>query len=415
MDKLGHHEVIVLLLQLSTMLVTARAMAELAKLVKQPAVVGEILAGVLLGPTIFGAISPDAYAWLFPLTGPNAFVLDGFIQVGVVLLLFIAGLEVDLQVVWAQGKQAVITSLFALLIPFAIGFAVAYLYPDFFGNQEEDMRLVFALFLGTVIAITALPVIARVLMDLNVFNSPMGMLIIASAMIIDILGWLIFAVILSMMGSEGQLTLWQTIGLTLLFSFGILSVGRSLIDRVLPWVNRKLAWPGGVFATALALCFIAASFTEYIGIHSIFGAFMIGVALGDSQHFTEKTKEILHQFINNIFAPLFFASIGLYIDFVSNFDPLLVGMLILIAFVAKTLGATLGAKASGLHWYTSLAVGSGMNTHGTLEVILGAIALQAGLISERVFVAIVIMVIVTILVAAPLMGYWLKRDKQRQE
>jgi len=112
---------------------------------------------------------------------------------------------------------------------------------------------------------------------------------------------------------------------------------------------------------------------------------------------------------------LFFASIGLYIDFVSNFDPLLVGMLILIAFVAKTLGATLGAKASGLHWYTSLAVGSGMNTHGTLEVILGAIALQAGLISERVFVAIVIMVIVTILVAAPLMGYWLKRDKQRQE
>ena len=414
MDKLAHNEVINLLIQLSVMLIAARVLAELARQLKQPSVVGEIFAGILLGPTILGTFDPELFIMLFPETGPSALVLDGIIQVAVVLLLFIAGLEVDLHIVKQQGKQAVLTSLCSLALPFALGFIFPYLWPEFFGFYQEDKVLVFALFIGTTMAITALPVVARILMDLNVFKSSMGMLIIASAMVNDILGWLIFSVILSMMGTaEEGMGIGTTVALTLGFTLLMLTVGRGLINKSLPWVNRKLAWPGGLLSLSLALCFLAAAFTESIGIHAIFGSFIIGVALGDSEHLTERAKEILHQFINNIFAPLFFVSIGLYINFIANFNPLLVLAITLIAFTGKITGATIGARLGGFTPYRALAVGFGMNTHGTLEVILGAIALHEGFITDEIFVAIISMVIISIISSAPLMKYSLKIDKEK--
>ena len=407
MEKLSHSEVINLLLQLAIMLITARVFSEIVRKFKQPSVVGEILAGVILGPTVFGMIAPDTFQNLFPVFGNSAVVLDGFIQVAVVLLLFIAGIEVELDIVWQQGKKALWTSMGALLIPFALGFIVPYIWPSFFGIESYNQRIVFSLFVGTTLSITALPVIARILMDLNIFKSKMGMLVIASAMIIDILGWLIFSVILSMMGSEKHISIGSTIALTLGFTLLMLTVGKAIFNRVLPWINRFLAWPGGLLSLALALCFIAAAFTEYIGIHAIFGAFIIGVALGDSEHFSERAKEIVHQFINNIFAPLFFVSIGLFTNFINSFNFPLVMVIVVLAFAGKITGAALGARVAGMNRLQSLTVGFGMNTHGTLEVILGAIALNAGLINDELFVAIVVMVLVTILVSAPLMKYLL--------
>jgi Kef-type K+ transport system membrane component KefB len=162
----------------------------------------------------------------------------------------------------------------------------------------------------------------------------------------------------------------------------------------------------------MVLCFLSAAFTEYIGIHAIFGAFIVGVALGDSQHMSERAKEIVHQFINNIFGPLFFVSIGLYVNFVASFNLLIVIVLIFLALSTKLIGAYTGARLGGLKKYQSLAIGFGMNTHGTLEVILGAIALNNGLINEEIFVAIVIMVIVTIIISAPLMKYSLGLKKK---
>jgi Kef-type K+ transport system membrane component KefB len=259
-------------------------------------------------------------------------------------------------------------------------------------------------------AITALPVIARILMDLNVFKSQMGMLIIASAMVNDILGWLIFSVVLSMMGTnEGGMGVWATAGITLGFTFFMITIGRGLINKALPWINRKLAWPGGLLSLSIAFCFLAAAFTEYIGIHAIFGAFIFGVALGDSEHLTERAKEIVHQFINNIFAPLFFVSIGLYVNFVESFNIYLVLAITALAVSGKISGATLGARIGGLPKWRALAVGFGMNTHGTLEVILSAIALQEGFITKQVFVAIISMVIITIVSSAPLMRWSLHR------
>ncbi len=392
------------------MLLMGRLLAEAARKFKQPAVVGEIIAGLLLGPTVLGMINPDWFQSLFPVPSSSAIVLTGFVQVAVIMLLFIAGLEVDLHIVWQQGRQAVFTSLLGLVIPFFIGFIFPYNFPEFFGIAEGQQRIIFALFMGTAMAITALPVIVRILMDLNIFKSRMGMLIVASAMVDDVVGWLVFSVILGMIGKNGgSMSVYYTIILTIGFVIFMLTIGRGLLNRVLPWVNKKMAWPGGVLSLSLALCFLGAAFTEYIGIHAVFGAFIVGVALGDSEHFSERAKEIVHQFINNIFAPLFFVSIGLRVNFITNFDPLLTLIIIVIAFAGKIIGSGVGTKLGGFTWRESFAAGFGMNARGAMEIILGIVALENGLINEKVFVSLVIMALVTSMSSGPLMKWMLKK------
>lgn len=404
MGSLTHQAVVHLLMQLSVMLLMARLFAEIARRLKQPAVVGEIIAGIILGPTVMGMLWPEWFTSLFPPGTQSGVVLAGMVQVAVVMLLFIGGLEVDLHIVWQQGKQALTTSLLGLIIPFGIGFIFPYYFPEFFGIAENSSQFIFALFMGTAMAITALPVIVRVLMDLNLFKSRMGMLVVSSAMIDDTVGWLVFSVILGMIGKgAGTMPLIQTVILTLTFTAVMLTVGRGVINRILPWMNKHLAWPGGILSLSLALCFLGASFTEYIGIHAVFGAFIIGVSVGDSEHFSERAKEIVHQFINNIFAPLFFVSIGLRVNFVTNFDPVLTLTIIVIAFVGKIVGSGIGTRLGGFTWRESLAAGFGMNARGAMEIILGLVALENGLINEKVFVSLVIMALVTSMTAGPLM------------
>lgn len=407
MEKLSHSEVINLLLQLATMLIMARIFAEIAQKFRQPAVVGELLAGILLGPTILGTFTPELFDYLFQSNASANLALDGIVQVAVILLLFIAGLEVELHLVYSQGKSAISISLLGLVVPFVLGFIFPYFFPSFFGFAVGE-RLLFSLFMGTAMSITALPVVVRILMDMNLFKTKMGMVIVASAMVNDIIGWLIFSVILSFMGKSGSLSLMSTVGITLLFTIFMLTIGKGLINKVLPWINKKLAWPGGLLSLSMALCFLSAAFTEWLGIHAIFGAFLLGVAMGDSDHMSERAKEIIHQFINNIFAPLFFVSIGLKVNFFTNFSPMLVLVVLLISFAGKIVGSGFGALRSGYPAKEALAVGFGMNARGAMEIILGLIALEVGLVDEKLFVALVVMAIVTSMTSGPLMRWALK-------
>jgi Kef-type K+ transport system membrane component KefB len=198
-----------------------------------------------------------------------------------------------------------------------------------------------------------------------------------------------------------------TLGFTLLFAVIMLTAGRLIINRSLPWAQRNLSWPGGVLALSLGFAFLGAAFTEKIGIHAIFGAFIVGIAIGDSVHLNEKTREIIHQFVTNIFAPLFFVSIGFKLDFVKSFDPQIVSVVLLLAIVCKLLGAGLGALWGGLNWRESLAVGFGMNARGAMEIVLGLLALQAGLISQTLFVALVVMAVFTSVMAGPMLQYFI--------
>jgi Kef-type K+ transport system membrane component KefB len=198
-----------------------------------------------------------------------------------------------------------------------------------------------------------------------------------------------------------------TLGYTIAFAALMLTIGRFLFNRSLPWAQRNLSWPGGVLAFSLGFAFLGAAFTEKIGIHAIFGAFIVGIAIGDSVHLNEKTRDIIHQFITNIFAPLFFVSIGFKIDFFANFDWMLVLIVLCIAMGTKIVGSSLGALWGGLKFKQALAVGFGMNARGAMEIVLGLLALQAGLINERLFVALVAMAVLTSIIAGPMLKYLL--------
>ncbi|TAE71593.1 MAG: cation:proton antiporter [Bacteroidetes bacterium] len=403
MQQLSHHELIVFFLQLSIMLLVGKIMGELAKKLQQPAVVGEILAGICLGPTLLGAFSPQVYQYLFPSVGSSPVVLHGLTTLSVILLLLISGLEVELALVFRLGKRAFFTSIMGGVIPFGIGVLSFLLFPSFF-NVPEKHEFVFMLFLGTALAISALPVIARTLLDLGIFKSALGMMIIASAMIDDFAGWIIFSVILGLMKHEGSQNSWIfTFFAALTFAGVMITIGRRALDKLLPWINQHVSFPGGILSFAITLAFLGAAFTEAIGIHAVFGAFIVGVSLGDSIHFSKRTKEIIHDFVTNIFAPLFFVSIGLKINFADNFQLPLVLLVIVIAFVGKVVGAGLGAYLNGFSWRESAAVGFGLNARGAMEIILATLALQAGVIDKPMFVALVVMALVTSMTSGYLM------------
>lgn len=388
---------------IAIMMLLSRVLAEFGRRYKLPMVMGELIVGILLGPTIFGALFPDLFLKVFPRTGNVAIALDGITNMSVVMLLFVAGMEVQLPMVLKQGRKAVITSLSSMIIPFVVGFAMAWYGSDYFAFTTPDRKLLFALFLGTAMSISALPVIARILMDLNLFKTKVGQIIIASAMFNDLIGWLIFSVILSQLENTSSEGTALTIVYVVIFGLFMLTIGKKIIDKALPWMQKKLSWPGGVLSISLGLCFASAALTESIGLHAILGAFICGIAFGDSVHLNIKAREIIEQFVINVFAPLFFVSIGLKIDFAANFDVVLVVVILIVAIVGKVAGAGLGAYFAGFTRNESLAIGFGLNARGAMEIILGTLALNAGLIDRPVFVALVVMALVTSILSGPMM------------
>lgn len=415
MEKLTPSEITTLLLGLAVLLGFARAFGELFNKYKQPAIVGELLAGIILGPTIFGALFPDLFAAIFPFAGPVALGYQTIITLAVVLLLLIAGLEIDLSIVWRQGKAALLVSLFGVVIPFALGFGLAYMAPFFWGMEPGSDTLTFSLFIGIALSISALPVIAKIMLDLNLFKTDVGMLVMGAAMLNDLIGWLGFSLVLGMIGvggDHGGFSIGMTVGLTLgLFAF-MLTIGRYLIDKTIPWIQAELSWPGGILGFTLVLMFLGAALTEYIGVHAVFGAFLVGIVVGDSSHLREKTRTIMNQFVTYIFAPIFLVAIGLEANFLESFNLLLVVSVLIVAFVGKFAGCLLGGWLGGLSRSANLAVSFGMNARGTMEIILALLALQYGVIGEEVFVALVVLAVLSSLIAGPLMQYFIKRPKE---
>lgn len=417
MEKLNHSEVLHFLMQASILLASARFLGEIFRKLKQPAVIGEILAGIILGTSVLGNIKPDWYHTLF-YSQPRAFIaFDGLAKVGVIFLLFVAGLEVDLPMIWKQGKKSLYISFSGVFFPFALGFISSWFFYDHATDVTANSRFIFSLFFGVALSISALPVIAKILLDLGLIRTKVGGIILASAMVDDLLGWIMFSVILTLIANDGNSNLLFTILSTISFTVILLTVGRIAINRILPLIDKYFTWPGGVITFAMCSCFFGAVSTEYMGIHAIFGAFLMGICFGDSEHFTDKTREILNHFITNIFAPLFFVSIGLKINFIENFDLLTVAFVLVVSYIAKICGVGIGAYYSGLTKSESLAIGFGMNARGAMEIILGILALEAGIISEKMFVALVLMAIITSISSGPLMKWalslkgnnWLKK------
>jgi Kef-type K+ transport system membrane component KefB len=415
MQHLQHADVAVMLLALGVLLGSARLLGELAQRLHQPAVVGEILAGVLLGPTVLGHLAPTWYAFLFPPQGPNAVFLEGISTLSIVLFLLVAGMEVDLSTVWRQGKVAVKVGLVGMIVPFVLGLVGAWLLPGAWGRPPHADAVMFALFFGTALAISALPVIAKTLMDLNLYRTDLGMVVVSAAVFNDLIGWTVFGLILGMM--EGArvhgLSAPVTVGLTLLYAAVMLTAGRGLIHRALPYLQAYTHSPDGILAFAMTLALIGAACTELIGVHAIFGSFLVGVAVGDSSHLRERTRAIIHQFVSFIFAPVFFASIGLRVNFLTHFDAPLVVLVSLIACVGKLAGAAWGGRWAGVPARDRWAIAFAMNARGAMEIILGLLALEAGVIGQPLFVALVVMALVTSMISGPAMRWILQPRRAR--
>jgi len=411
-SKLSSDEVLSFLIIVSVILISARILGEIFRKLKQPAVIGEIIAGILLGPSLLGAISPELFQNIF--TSENGVpykAFDGLANMGIILLMFIAGFEVDLKMIRKQGKQAASISLMGLIFPFALGFGTVWLlYDRIFSGAATTSLVIPAMFFGTALSITALSVIAKILLDLDILRSKIGNLVLTAAMIDDFLGWILFSIIMQLMKPGEESAVWS-VSMVLIYTVFILTIGKWIIDKIMLIADKFLS-AGGLITVSVCLCLLSAVYTEYLGVRGIFGAFLMGVAIGDSRFFPERLQNILHQFVINIIAPLFFASIGLRVNFVSNFNLEIVAIILFIACFAKLIGAGIGARMSGLTKNESYAVAFGMNSRGSQEIVLGALALQAKIIDEPIFVGLVVMTIVTILVAGPLMKYYLGKHNK---
>jgi Kef-type K+ transport system membrane component KefB/mannitol/fructose-specific phosphotransferase system IIA component (Ntr-type) len=412
---LTHHEIALMFLSLGLLLALARLLAELAQWLGQPTVVGEILAGVLLGPTVLGRLWPAALQFLFPATGHLPVVLSGLTTLAIALFLLVAGMEVELSAIWRQGRTAVSVALAGIVVPFGLGLGTAGLAPYALGCEPDVNPWIFALFFATAVSISALPVIAKTLMDLGLYRSDLGMVVVSAAVCNDLVGWFIFAVILGMIGAgSAPSQVGLTIVLTLCLAAAMLTAGRWLVNRLLPYLQAYATWPGGVLGFAFSFALLAAAVTEWIGIHAVFGSFLVGICIGDSRHLREPTRKTIRDFVSFIFAPLFFAAIGLRVDFAGQFYPAIVAAVLVIACLGKVLGCGLAARWAGTEPRTAWAIGFAMNARGAMEIILGTLALNAGLISPRMFVALVVMALVTSMMSGPAIQRLLGRRQAPQ-
>lgn len=414
MSSLSSNDFLHFLIIVFVLLAAGRILGELFRKMNQPAVMGELVGGLLLGPSVLGFFFPSVFHSIFTSSSGASVGFDGLSRLAIILFLFIAGMEVHFNDILKRGKAAAKISLMSILFPFAAGyFGTLFFYHRLF-ETSSGSTYVAALFMGTALSITALSVLAKILIDLDLGRTRFGSLLLTAAMVNDFAGWLLFSIVinLSNMKHEGP-GVWQTVALVILFTVLLLTIGRKLIDRLFGFVSRHFQGSGPSLILAILICMLGAVFTEWVGIHAIFGAFLTGVAVGNSTQFSVKSKETLHQFVTFLFAPLFFVSIGLRVNLERDFDLLTCTFILAVASLGKILGGFIGANLSGFKVHKAFAVAFAMNARGSMEIVLGLLALQARIINERIFVGLVFMTFVTILMAGPALRYFLARHEKK--
>jgi Kef-type K+ transport system membrane component KefB len=349
---------------------------------------------------------------LFPAQGALRFALDGFFALAVVIFMLVAGLEISCNELWRQRSAALRVSIGGLIVPLAVGVLSALALPEFFGLKQGVPQTALAFFFGLALSVSALPVIARILMDLKLYQHPIGYVVIASAMLDDLIVWMLFALLLGLLsqGSSAWSQALATAGMTLAVFVGTLTLLRSLAA----WIGRQAgqqqrnerASLGFVMATAL-LCSVIVS---TLGIHPNFGAFLFGLAIADSRLLSAESRRSLLTFASVVIAPVFFAGVGLRLDFYADFDLALVSAVFVLACASKLVGCSIGARLSAFSWPKSLAIGFAMNARGAVGIILGFTAFQADLISSQLLVALIVMALLTSMLSAGAMRFLLRKQ-----
>ncbi len=390
-----------LLLQVIVIVIAARLMGMLFAKIKQPPVIGEMLAGILLGPSLLGMVSPGTMDFLFPASSLGALKL--FSQVGVVLFMFLVGMDLDLRHLRKKAHSAVMVSHASIFLPMLLGVALAlFLYRSY--APEGVAFSSFGLFMGVAMSITAFPVLARILEERDLMKTPLGNASIACAAVDDVTAWCLLAVVVAIVQASGMGSALLTVGLAIAFVVLMIYVVR-------PWVERTLGGADthhrkGLIAGTLVFAFASAWLTELIGIHALFGAFLAGVVAPPQKEFRAALRERLEVLVSVFLLPLFFVftglrtQIGLLDDGMSW---LVCGAVVAVAIAGKLGGGMLAARWTGMSWLDSFSIGTLMNTRGLMELIVLNLGYDLGILSQKVFSIMVIMALTTTFMTGPLL------------
>ncbi|MGW2230487.1 cation:proton antiporter [Streptomyces formicae] len=410
------HPLLVFLLQVGLLLLLAILLGRVAIRCGLPAIVGELGAGVLLGPSLFGWLAPGVTAWLLPADPAQVHLLDAVGQLAVLLLVGLTGIEMDLRMIRRRGATALRVSLAGLLVPLALGIGLGHPLAGMLGIGASD-RQMFALFLGVAMCVSAIPVIAKTLMDMNLMHRDVGQLTLAAGMIDDTFGWLMLSVVSAMtVGGLSAGVFGHAIGSLLLVLVLAVLLGRPLVRRALRLCKGS---EERTVSAAAAMIVLAAAGTQALGLEAVFGAYLCGMLIGSSGEFDRSRTASLRMVVLAVLAPVFFATAGLRIDLRALAEPAVLGaalIVLAVAIVGKFVGAYIGARLSRLSRWEALALGAGMNARGVIEVIVAMVGLRLGILDTRTYTIVVLVAVVTSVMAPPLLKTAMKRiDCTREE
>jgi Kef-type K+ transport system membrane component KefB len=410
---LGHHAVFLLLLQLAVLLFMARFLGEVMRKLGQPPVVGELLAGVVLGPSVFGALLPDLQSAIFPVDQHQADLLGVVSWLGVLFLLIVTGLETDMRLIKRRGRSALVISAGGIIVPFASGLALGMSLPDAYLSHPEG-RLVFALFMAVAMSISAVPVIAKVLMDLKLTRRDVGQLILAAAMTDDTVGWILLSVVagLAREHTVNLLSVAQAVGSAVVFLLFAFTIGTRVVSRIITTTDTLFGGVNSQMSVVLVIALGGAALTHQLGIEAVLGAFVMGILVVQAPRFRHEVAHGLELVTTAFLAPVFFAAAGVKVDLLRLADPevFVIGLLVLgVACLGKFVGAYLGAWAAKVPHWERLALGSGMNARGAMEIVVATVGLALGILTVEMYSIIVMVAVVTSLMAPPLLRFTLSR------
>jgi Kef-type K+ transport system membrane component KefB len=407
---LGAHQLLVFLVQVGVLLLLALLLGRLAVRFGMPAVVGELCAGVLLGPSILDHLAPGLSGWLLPKDAGQFHLLDAVGQIGVLLLVGITGMHLDFGLVRRRGVTATRVSVAGLVIPLGLGIGCGYLLPVSLLARAD--RHVFALFLGVAMCVSAIPVIAKTLLDMRLMHRDIGQLTLAAATVDDAFGWLMLSVVSAMAttGLRAGAVTRSLLYLAFVVVFAV-AVGRPVVRWVLRLAARSTE-DGPTVGVVVVLLVLSAAGTHALGLEAVFGAFLCGILIGSVGELDRARLASLRGLTLAVLAPVFFAIAGLRMDLTALGRPavLLTALVVLlVAILGKFAGAYLGARLSHLSRWEALALGAGMNARGVIEVIVAMVGLRLGVLDTGMYTVIVLVAVVTSLMAPPTLRYAMRR------
>lgn len=395
-----------LIAEIVLLLVAGRILGEAMQRLGQPALMGNLLAGLVLGPSLFGAIWPDTQAFIFPSDPAQKAMIDGLSQTGILFLLLLTGMETDVKLVAKARGAAVAISLAGIALPFACGFALGEFLPQSLMPDMPGGRLVPALFLGTALSISSIKIVAMVVREMNFMRRNLGQVIVATAIMEDTAGWVIIAITFGIAGTGrvNALDLARTVGGVVLFMAFCFTGGRWLVFSAIRLVNDTFRGDFPVVTVIIVIMGVMALITQLLGIRTVLGAFMAGVLIGQSPILTDHIQQQLRGMITAFFMPIFFGLSGLAADLTILKDPklaLITGGLVALASIGKFSGAFVGSMVGGLKWREGVALGCAMNARGSTEVIVASIGLSMGALTQNLYTMIVTMAVITTMVMPP--------------